>query len=240
MNQPRNPHLHLPSRITKAFRALPALTAAALLFSAVAARAADHKSPPPARPAAEYPANDAHPNEHVTIAAEPCDDPKLCSFFRLPYIQHGLLPVRVVITNDSDRALSLDDARLQFITAGDEKIPAATEDDINRRIFTLHSTQPIRIPLDPFPIKRTPIDKKVTEDDNDFGFQGTVVNAHSTLAGYLFYDIQDLDEPALKHAELYVKMVHTLDGKQELFAFSIPFDKWLAANPDAPSNHPRR
>ncbi len=67
-----------------------------------------------------------------------------------------------------------------------------------------------------------------------------MVNAHSTLAGYLFYDIKDLDDPALAHAELYVKMVHTLDGKQELFAFSIPFDKWLAANPDAPSNHPRR
>ena len=204
-------------------------------LSPVAAPAADKKAPP-AKPAAEYPAFDTHPDEHVTIAADPCDDPKLCPFFRLPYIQHGLLPIRVVITNDSDRALSLDDARIQFISANNDKIPAATEDDINRRIFTLHSTQPIRIPLDPFPIKRTPVDKKVTEDDNDFGFQGTVVNAHSTLAGYLFYDIKDLDDPALKHAELYVKMVHTLDGKQELFAFTIPFDKWLAANPDAPSN----
>ena len=60
------------------------------------------------------------------------------------------------------------------------------------------STQPIRIPMDPFPIKRTPVDKKITQDDNDFGFQGTVVNAHSTLAGYLFYDIKGLDDPALQ------------------------------------------
>jgi hypothetical protein len=233
-----NPDCNPPnSRVPKSFCAGLAV---ALLCLMPVARAADHKSAPPAKPAAEYPANDAHPNEHVTIAADPCDDPKLCSFFRLPYIQHGLLPVRVVITNDSDRALSLDDARLQFISAGNDKIPAATEDDINRRIFTLHSAQPIHIPFDPFPIKRTSVDKKVTEDDNDFGFQGTVVNAHSTLAGYLFYDIKDLDEPALKHAELYVKMVHTLDGKQELFAFSIPFDKWLAANPGAPSNQPSR
>jgi hypothetical protein len=129
---------------------------------------------------------------------------------------------------------------MQFITADEQKIPAATEDDINRRIFTYHSTQPIRIPLIPIPIKRTPVDKKISQDDNDFGFQGTVVNAHTTLAGYLFYDIKDLGDPALRHAELYVKMVHTLDGKRELFAFSIPFDKWLDANPDAPSNHPRR
>ncbi|MGA1982723.1 MAG: hypothetical protein ABSG84_09615 [Acidobacteriaceae bacterium] len=240
-----SPHQELPGpQNSHTFNASLLLTVAAailLCLFPLATRAADHKSAPLAKPAAEYPANDTHPDEHVTIAADPCDDPKLCSFFRLPYIQHGLLPIRVVITNDSDRALSLDDARMQFISANNDKIPAATEDDINRRIFTIKSTQPIHVPLVPMiSIKRTPVDKKITDDDNDFGFQGTVVNAHSTLAGYLFYDIQDLDEPALKHAELYVKMVHTLDGKQELFAFTIPLDKWLAANPDAPGNHPRQ
>ncbi|MGD0797349.1 MAG: hypothetical protein ABR910_06465 [Acidobacteriaceae bacterium] len=209
-----------------------------LLCLAPLARAAE-KSPAPAKPAAQYPAFDAHPNEHVSIAAEPCDDPKLCSFFRLPYIQHGLLPVRVVITNDSDRPLSLEDARMQFISANNDKIPAATEDDINRRLFTIRSAEGTKIPLTPITIHH-PVDKKITQDDNDFGFKSTVVEPHSTLAGYLFYDIKDLDDPALVHAELYVKMVHTLDGKQELFAFSIAFDKWLAANPDAPSNHPRR
>ena len=217
-----------------------AATLAATLLGLAPAHAADHKSAPPAKPAAEYAANDTHPNEHVTVAAEPCDDPKQCPFFRLPYLQHGLLPIRVIFTNDSDHALTLEDARMQFISANDDKIPAATEDEINRRIFTIHSTQPIHIPLDPFPIKRTPVDKKITEDDTDFGFKSTTLNAHASLDGYLFYDIQGLDEPALKHAELYVKMVHTLDGKQELFAFTIPFDKWLAANPNAPSNQPRK
>ena len=241
-----NPHRNPPNaRESQAFAAISAVARAGALAALVClappvASASDHKSPPPAKSADTYAAFDTHPNEHVTIAADPCDDPKLCSFFRLPYLEHGLLPIRVVITNNSDRALSLDDARMQFISADNQKIPAATEDDINRRIFTYHSTQPIRIPLDPFPIKRTPVDKKISQDDNDFGFQGTVVNAHSTLAGYLFYDIKGLDDPALRHAELYVKMVHTLDGKQELFAFSIPLDKWLDANPDAPSNHPQR
>jgi hypothetical protein len=210
-----------------------------LLCIPTLAPAADHKAPPPAKPAAQYAAFDDHPNEHVAVAAEPCDDPKQCPFFRLPYVQHGLLPVRVIFTNDSDRALSLDDARMQFITADNDKIPAATEDDINRRLFTIRSAEGTKIPLIPITIHH-PVEKKITQDDNDFGFNSTVVNAHSTLAGYLFYDIKDLDDPALAHAELYVKMVHTLDGKQELFAFSIPFDKWLAANPDAPSNHPRR
>jgi hypothetical protein len=232
----KQPHPQTPHPFASSI--LPAIATAALLCFIPASRAAEHKSAPPAKPAAEYAANDTHPNEHVTIAAEPCDDPKLCSFFRLPYIEHGLLPVRVVITNDGDRALSLDDARMQFISANNDKIPAATEDDINRRLFTIKSAEGTKIPIIPITVHH-PVDKKIVDDDNDFGFPGTVVNAHSTLAGYLFYDIKGLDDPALKNAELYVKMVHTLDGKQELFAFTIPFDKWLAANPDAPSSHPR-
>lgn len=202
----------------------------ALLFLAAPFASGTNKSAPPAKSAAEYPAHDTHPDEQVTVAADPCVASKDCPFFRIPYIEHGFLPVRVIFTNDSDRAISLDDARIQFISADNQKIQAATDDDLNRRIFTLHSAQPMHVPLDPFPIHRTAVDKKITDDDNDFGFPSTVVNAHSTLAGYLFYDIQGLDRP-LKGAELYVKMVHTLDGKQDLFSFSVPFDKWLAANP---------
>jgi hypothetical protein len=194
--------------------------------------AADKKAPP-AKPASQYDTFDAHQKEQVTIAAEPCDDPADCKFFRLPYIQHGFIPIRVIITNDSDRALSLDDARLQFISANNDIIPAATDDDINRRLFTVKSVAGTKVPM-PAPIPNITlhhpsVDKKITQDENDFGFSGTVVNAHSTLAGYLFYDVKPLDDPALKGAELYVKMVHSLDAKQNLFAFSIPFDKWLAA-----------
>ena len=227
-----------PRWLLRAMRSAGLAAVVALCMMTSNALAADKKEPP-AKPAAEYAANDAHPTEHVTVAVEPCDDPKQCPFFRLAYIQHGLLPVRVIFTNDSDKALSLEDARMQFISANNDKIPAATEEEINRRIFTLHSTQPIRIPLVPIPIKRTPIDKKVTDDDHDFGFKSTIVRPHASLDGYLFYDIKELDDPAMKHAEFYVKTVHTVDGEQELFAFTISFDKWLAANPDAPSNEKR-
>ncbi|MDQ2834882.1 MAG: hypothetical protein M3Y50_14320 [Acidobacteriota bacterium] len=196
--------------------------------------AADKKAPP-AKPAGEYLAFEAHPNEHVTVAAEPCDRASECDFFRLPYLQHGFIPIRVIFTNDGDTALSLEDARMQFISAENDKIPAASEDDLQRRLFNFKSATghkiPLPMPLPPITIHGKPVDKQIIKDDDDFGFAGTVVNAHSTLAGYLFYDVRGLDEPALKGAELYVKMVRTLDGKKQLFDFNIPFNKWLAGRP---------
>jgi hypothetical protein len=198
---------------------------------AVCAAAADHKAPP-VKPASQYAAFDTHPNEHVTIAIDPCNDPGQCSFFRLPYVQHGFIPVRVIVTNDGDSALTLNDVRIQFISAANDKLPAADLDEINRRLFSLKQSmnRPLPLPM-PIHIHHPPVDKKITQDDADFGFQGTTVNAHSTLGGYLFYDVRGLDDPPLKGAQIYVKMIHTLDGKHELFPFTIPFDKWLAANP---------
>jgi hypothetical protein len=216
------------------FPKIPLLAMMVTPFFPTISYAADRKAPP-VKPAGQYVAFDTHPNEHVTVAADPCDDPKDCSFFRLPYIQHGFIPVRVIFTNDGDTALSLDDARIQLISANNDVIPAATDDDIQRRLFSTKNVKgrqiPLPMPLPPIHLHDKPVDKQITQDDNDFGFSGTTVNAHSTLGGYLFYDVRQLDDPPLKGAQLYVKMVHTLDGKKQLFSFTIPFDKWLAAQP---------
>ena len=158
---------------------LRSIAAALALLSLVAvppAHAADKKAPPP-KSATEYPANDTHAAEHVTIAIDPCDRERDCSFFRLPYVNHSMIPVRVIITNDSDAPLSLDDVRIQFISANNDKLPAADLEDINRRMFTFKSTQPTTIPMTQIAIHHpAPIDKKVIEDDKDFGFQSTTVN----------------------------------------------------------------
>jgi hypothetical protein len=227
------------------FLKISLLVVTATCLLAVSSLASDKTKPaPPAKPANQYAAFDAHPKEHVTVAAEPCNEPRDCDFFRLPYVQHGFIPVRVIFTNDSDTALTLDDARIQFISINNDKIPAATDEDINRRLFSTKSAVGTKVPLIPLTIHHPPVDKKITEDENDFGFTGITVKPHSTLAGYLFYDVRQLDEYPLKGAELFVKMVYTApdkDGnKKQLFDFNIPFDKWLAArsgqkSPEKPS-----
>ena len=205
------------------------------LLMPFAANASDKPRPaPPVKPASEYTVNDPHPNEHVTLAADPCTATEACPFFRLPYVSHGFLPVRVIVTNDRDEALVLDDVRIQFLPAEGEKEAAATDEDLNRRLFSRKSATPTRLPIIPITIHHEPVDQKIINDDNDFGFTSTVVPPHSTRAGYVFYDTRSIDDPVLKGAELYVKMIHYTDpkgAKVELFAFTLPFDKWLAAQP---------
>ena len=209
------------------------------LLLTVPAFASDKPRPaPPVNPASQYALNDSHPDEHVTIAADPCIDKTACAFFRLPYVSHGFVPVRVIITNDRDDALNLDDVRIQFLPSSGGKEAAATDDDLNRRLFSGKSAAGTKLPIIPITIHHQPVDQKILNDDTDFGFTSTTVPPHSTRAGYVFYDTRGLDDPVMKHAELYVKEIHTTDekgAKVELFAFTLPFDKWLAANPAEPS-----
>ena len=212
----------------------PGMIATALVLAlAPVVMASDKPRPaPPVNPAAQYPDNDPHPQEKVTLAADPCIDTDACNFFRLPYVSHGFVAVRVIVTNDRDDALMLDEARMQFLPAEGDKEAAATVDDLNRRLFTRKSATGTRIPIIGITTHPEPVDSKILNDDADFGFASTVVPAHSTRAGYVFYDTKQIDDPVLKHAELYVKEIYYNDErgkKHELFAFQLPFDKWLAA-----------
>jgi hypothetical protein len=210
-----------------------------LLLLVPAAIASDKPRPaPPVKPAAEYTLHESHPDEHVTVAADPCQQEEDCKFFRLAYVSHGFLPVRVIITNDRDQELDLSEVRIQFFPAGGGKEAAATDDDLNRRLFHGKDAAGTKLPIIPITIHHQPVDQKILNDDTDFGFTSMTIPPHTTRAGYVFYDTRSLDDPVMKGAELYVKEISTTDArgaKLELFAFTLPFDKWLAANPPAPS-----
>ena len=98
----------------------------------------------------------------------------------------GFLPVRVIVTNDRDQALVLDDVRIQFIPPEGDKEGAATDEDLNRRLFSHKTSVPTHLPIIPITINHEPVDQKILNDDTDFGFASTVVPAHSTRAGYVF------------------------------------------------------
>ena len=185
----------------------------ALLLAAASAQASDKaRIPRPPQAAREYSQHDAHANEHVTIAAEPGDTKETAPDTRLKYTDKGMLPIRVIVTNDSDKPLTLEDARIDFIASDNTKVTAATPDDLNRRMYDLKYSAAKHVPL-PAPLPRItyhnkPIDEKILADDKDFGFRTTTVPPHSTIAGYLFYDMQGLPDSPLKSATLEVRKVH--------------------------------
>lgn len=203
----------------------PRLTLLLLAACAISAHADKPRKPKPALPAAQYSMHDAHPNEQVTIAAEPGDTKDTAPDTRLNYLEHDMMPIRVIVTNDSDQAVTLDDARIDFIASDNTVVHAATTDDLQRRIFTLKDAKGTKIPL-PMPLPSITVhhnvDKKIVSDDQDFSFKTTTVPAHSTVAGYLFYDIRGLDKPVLDKATLELRKVRFASDNRALDSFEIP------------------
>jgi hypothetical protein len=91
---------------------------------AAIAFAAEH-NPPPVQPATSFPAVEIHPDEHVAIAVEPYDTKEKESIFRVDYIDHDVMPIRLIVTNLGDKPINLRDARILFETADGDRIQAA-------------------------------------------------------------------------------------------------------------------
>jgi len=198
-----------------------------LLGLALPVLAADH-TPPPVQPATSFAAVEVHDKEQVAIAAEPYDTKEKESIFRVDYLGHGVIPVRLIVTNLGDHPISLRDARILFETINGDRIQAAEPEDVER-LMTRKERQGSKIPMPgPIPAIHThpkASNKDIEADFDTFEYQALVVEPHTTRAGFLFYDVSDLRHPLLG-AKLYVKELRDSDGN-ELFYFEIPFDKYL-------------
>jgi hypothetical protein len=176
-------------------------------------------------------------HESVTIAAEPGDTKDTRPDTRLDYFGHGLLPIRIIVTNDSSEPVSLDDARIHFIAGDDTTVPAATPDDMERRFFTVKSATGTRLPLDfpiPITVGKKDFQKKIKQDDDDFGFKTTTIAPHTTVAGYLYYDVTDLPSPPLSKAYLQLRQVRFATSNRVIENFEIPLHPTSEAPPTKP------
>lgn len=196
------------------------------LLGFTAAGAYDYKPPqiPSAGHAAKFAQHETHKDEGVTIAIDPYG-PEKDSVFHVKFADHRVLPVRLIISNDSDEPLSLADAKIQFTTLHKAKGEPLTKDDIERavaRSVEPQDTSTTRIPI-PVPIprgkpKRLP---KGTEEEIDYlMFKAEAVEPHNTQAGFLFFDVSGVQQPLIGSRIL---MTGIRNGKgQELFYFDIP------------------
>lgn len=206
------------------FRLLPLL----LVVLALPALAEDH-APPPVTPATSFPAVEVHPKEQLAIAVEPYETREKQELFNFhDYYKYGVMPVRLIITNNGDRPISLRDARILFETADGRRVQAAEPEDVER-LMGNYDPRPLNVPT-PIPgihFHRKNHNKQIEDDFNTFEYQALVVEPHTTRAGFLFYVLPRAAD-SLKDADLYLRELRNADG-QQLFPFQIPFDKYLRA-----------
>lgn len=212
-----------------------------LLILAIAAPlfASDDKprKVPAPLPAAQYASHDTH--EQVTIAADPGDSKDSAPKTRIDYLAHGFMPIRIIVTNDSSQPLSLDDARILFVAADNTTENAATQDELERGISAPKAAAegkkiPLPGPLPPVTHHPKPPDTQIADDDRDFGFKSSTIPPHSTGAGWLYYDIRDLDRDPLKGATVELRKVRWAATNKPLDTFEIQL---VPITTQSPSGH---
>jgi hypothetical protein len=187
--------------------------------------AAKEFSMPKAQPAFSYPAHDHHAAENVTVALDPYDTPAKGNIFVVKYREHELLPVLLIVTNDSADPIQLADMKAELVTADHTKLVPDNEDDILRRISHPNASG-TRYPV-PFPTKKAKggVSSKEWNEIQSALFRAKAVEPRSSQVGFLFFDVSDISNP-LAGARFYLTGVRNSSGN-DLMYFEVPLDKYL-------------
>ncbi len=180
---------------------------------------------PVAHPAKTYPAHDDHTDVKVAMAVDPYDKPDKAKIFSVNFGEHGLLPVFFIITNDGDQPVSIANMQVTLTTGNNSRLTPVTTDDIYRRL----SNPQTRDTQLPYPLPRSKvkgtISRKEIDEISSSEFAAKAVEPHATQSGFLFFDIEDINEP-LRGSSVYVTGVNDAKGA-ELMYFEIPMEKYL-------------
>lgn len=182
---------------------------------------------PAAMHAKAYPAHDSHPDERVTVAADPYDSAEKNKIFSVDFRDAGLLPVFFVVTNDGDQPISLPNLEVTLITGNHSKLTPTSPDDIFRRLSNPQATtRPTPIPIPRKKVKGT-LSPKEIEEIQSAQFAARAVEPHGTQSGFLFFDVGGISSP-LSGANIDVTGVNDANG-HELLYFEIPMEKYLTS-----------
>ena len=172
--------------------------------------------------ASTYPSRDIHSNEKVAAAVELYNAPPKSDIFNTPFIQDGILPVFLVITNNGDRPVALTQLHAELVTSSRAKLEGLTTDDVFRRVAHVSgdSTNPGRV--SPIPLPGGNKNKKSQKAYSEImaaSFAAQAVEPHTTKAGFLFFDVMDVKQWQLG-SHIYLTGIRDAGGN-ELMYFDI-------------------
>jgi hypothetical protein len=185
-------------------------------------------------PATAMAIRDSHPNEKLTLGADPYDIPAKASLFHAKLLEHSVLPILVVFTNDGDQTVVLTNARFELVTRDRAKASPYSLDDLRRALTAIsapRSRSQDQLPL-PLPGKNK-AHGGLSQNDRDeldhAAFSAHAVEPHASQQGFLFFDVGDLDNPA-QGARLFVTGVNDAHN-HELMYFEVELQASTPATP---------
>lgn len=196
---------------------------AAVILSSIALWAAKNFVPPRPENANTYACKDVHPKEKVTAALDLYNTSPKDNIFITPYAQEGILPVLLVITNDSDQPITVRGMQAELVTANRSKLEFLNVDDVFRRVAHISgsSTSPGRV--GPIPLPGNTKNKKAQKQYQEITsaiFTAEAVEPHTTKSGFLFFDVEGVKQP-VNGAHVYLTGIRGSDGN-ELMYFDVP------------------
>ena len=187
-----------------------------LFLSITAAFAADKETPFKAPSAGSLVNHQT--NAQVTIAVDPyvTDDKVKTAFGKLNPYQYGILPVLVVIQNDSDKAIKLDRIKTEYVS-GNERVEATPARDVrylkppNRPNLLPGPTATIGKAIKP---KKNPLDEWEIEGR---AFSAAVLPPGQSASGFFYFQAD------LHHGStLYLNGLTEVGTGKDLFYFEVP------------------
>ena len=187
-----------------------------LLSITAAALAADNKASS-VLPAASYPGHKTQ--EKITVAAKPYNTDELAKleFGKVKPHQYGIMPVLVVIQNDTGKALKLN-LKAEFVSAAGGHGDAIPPDDVIRW-QGVQKRPDITKPTAPIPLPRNKKGPLSTPEIMGRAFSVKLLPPGASANGFFYFQASDV-----QGATIYLSGINDAATNQAYFYFEVPLD----------------
>jgi len=160
-------------------------------------------------------------NENVTIAAEAYDSDELTqtAFGKLNPNQYGILPVLVIIQNDTGQALRLDNIQVEFIDAANRHVEATPASEVQYINGPSRPSATAGTGGAPLPIHKKHKNPLSAWEIEGRAFAPKMLPARESAFGFFYFQAR-----MLPGAHLYLTGVQQASSGKELFYFEIPLE----------------
>lgn len=190
-----------------------------LLLVSIAALlgAASEKTAFEVKPVRDYPHRQT--SEKVTIAAEPfeTDEQARDAFGKVNPYRFGVLPVLIVIQNDSPNAIRVDRLKLNYILPDRTRIEATPAQDLK---YLRGAKQPTGLPgpTGGIKISRAPKNPLAEWEIEGRAFAAKMIPPGQSASGFAYFQVPQSSAAA----SVYISGLTDVVSGQELYYFEIP------------------